>query len=290
MDKDKDTENQDVDPITDLLDNVLFGGGTLVLIFVVLVVVSILVSTLGSNGSESQSFQQEDNAKTNNLFIIMIAVIIGLLLLVGGVRYLFGTSVYTTIEKTSTGTEIDVVVDHKTLDPSDTPDDPSHPDTPEPASSGDQVFNIPGNYFGYSTAKNLCTAYGARLARYDEVEQAYENGAEWCNYGWSEDQLALFPTQKDTYDKLQTIPGHENDCGRPGINGGYMKNPNVKYGVNCYGKKPAITPDEQFIMENGSPYPQTRKDIANDNEIDRLKKNLGDLIVSPFNKQRWSKY
>ena len=32
--------------------------------------------------------------------------------------------------------------------------------------------------------------------------------------------------------------GHENDCGRPGINGGYIDNHNVKFGINCYGHKP----------------------------------------------------
>ena len=39
------------------------------------------------------------------------------------------------------------------------------------------------------------------------------------------DQMALYPTQKKTYNKLQTIKGHEHDCGRPGINGGYIANP-----------------------------------------------------------------
>ena len=42
---------------------------------------------------------------------------------------------------------------------------------------------------------------------------------------------------KSTYEKLQKYPGNENNCGRPGINGGYDKNPNAKFGVNCYAKK-----------------------------------------------------
>ena len=48
-------------------------------------------------------------------------------------------------------------------------------------------------------------------------------------------QLALFPTQYGKWERLQKIKGHENDCGRPGINGGYIDNPNVKFGINCYG-------------------------------------------------------
>ena len=27
-------------------------------------------------------------------------------------------------------------------------------------------------------------------------------------------------------------------CGNPGINGGYFANPDLKFGVNCYGIKP----------------------------------------------------
>jgi hypothetical protein len=38
--------------------------------------------------------------------------------------------------------------------------------------------------------------------------------------------MALYPTQYNTWKELQKIKGHENDCGRPGINGGYMINQN----------------------------------------------------------------
>ena len=50
--------------------------------------------------------------------------------------------------------------------------------------------------------------------------------------------MAYFPTQYDKWKKLQTIKGHENDCGRPGINGGFIDNPNVRFGINCFGYKP----------------------------------------------------
>ena len=59
-----------------------------------------------------------------------------------------------------------------------------------------------------------------------QIEDAYKSGAEWCNYGWSDNQLALFPTQKTTWHKLQKIKGHKHDCGRAGINGGFIANPN----------------------------------------------------------------
>ena len=59
------------------------------------------------------------------------------------------------------------------------------------------------NKYNYKEAKAVCKAYNAELADYNQVEAAYRDGAEWCSYGWSKDQLALFPTQKETYEKLK---------------------------------------------------------------------------------------
>ena len=124
-----------------------------------------------------------------------------------------------------------------------------------------QVFNIPNNVYNYYDAQSLCSAYGSRLASYTEIEESYKDGAEWCNYGWSKDQMAFFPTQQKTFDKLQSIKGHENDCGRPGVNGGYMANPYLKFGVNCYGYKPKIKSNENDLMKSTPIYPRTQQDI-----------------------------
>jgi hypothetical protein len=152
-----------------------------------------------------------------------------------------------------------------------------------------EVFNIPENDLVYADAKALCSAYGARLATYDEVEAAYEKGGEWCNYGWSDGQMALFPTQKDTWKHLQTIPGHEQDCGRPGVNGGYMANPALRFGANCYGYKPRMTTEEEYIMANDPIYPKTAKDIAMEERVDYWRSKLSDILVSPFNYTQWTK-
>jgi len=283
------------------MDNLLYGGTTLILIFVFLVLASFVASSLGTRSDNSYSMQISDDEKTNNLFYTLIIVVIIILIVSGGLRYLFRTSFHTNVTTDGTTKEFDIVIDHKTLpdtslsqSPSQSPP-PTHIPEPVPSGhsqdmSGDQVFNIPGQYFGYEKAKSLCKAYGSRLAKYSEIESAYENGAEWCNYGWSEDQMALYPTQDKTYNQLQTIAGHEHDCGRPGINGGYMANPNLQFGVNCYGKKPNIGSNEQYLMENTPPYPITQKDIKKDEEVDYLKSRLDELLVSPFNNTRWSRY
>jgi len=150
-----------------------------------------------------------------------------------------------------------------------------------------EVFNIPGNYYSYDDAKLMCKAMNSELATYDQVESAYNRGAEWCNYGWSEGQMALFPIQKKTYDKLQQVEGHEHDCGRPGINGGYFDDSNIKFGVNCYGVKPEINEPSEKIMDNMTFFPQSEKDLEMKEKLDFLKTKMDDLIISPFNVKKW---
>ena len=151
-----------------------------------------------------------------------------------------------------------------------------------------QVFHIPDSRYNYEEAKAVCAAYDANLATYDQIEQAYKDKAEWCSYGWSKGQNVYYPTQKSSYNKLQKIPGHENDCGRPGINGGYIDNPDAKFGVNCYGYKPAITDEEQKLMANSTFFPKTKKDLEFDKKVEKYRKNLKNILLAPHSRNRWS--
>ena len=150
-----------------------------------------------------------------------------------------------------------------------------------------EVFNIPGNHYSYDDARLMCKAMNADLATYDQIESAYNSGAEWCNYGWSEGQMALFPIQKKTYNKLQKVEGHENDCGRPGINGGYFDDSTIKFGVNCYGIKPEINEPSEKLMDNMTFFPQSKKDLEMKEKLDFLKTKINDIIISPFNVKKW---
>lgn len=118
--------------------------------------------------------------------------------------------------------------------------------------------------------------YGAQLADYEQVEKAYNNGGEWCNYGWSDGQMALFPTQKETWNKLQKTDRAKNACGRPGINGGFIKNKNVRFGVNCYGKKPNPKEYETNLMNANieDKLPESDKDKA----LRKKNGNMGKIL------------
>jgi hypothetical protein len=155
-----------------------------------------------------------------------------------------------------------------------------------------EVFNISKNMFTFQDAQAVCQSMDARLATYDEVETAYNNGAEWCNYGWSADQLALFPTQKDTWNKTQGNLREKNRCGRPGINGGYFMNPNIKFGANCFGIKRQAKDTELKWLEakKNQPYPKTKEQGTMDKKVDYWKENANDIVVNSFNKDKWSRY
>jgi Extracellular link domain len=312
-----------VDPVGmyNYLTNI-FTNPTALIILIVIVFIYIIffVSLGGSSSSSSQSNMfgssasqsspfsfgsqtESSSSGTSKILIGVVIFIIVIIIIFNVFKYFFGVDITVSANNlfTSAEKELDINVNTQTSDQSNNGTNTKTIYIDEqtiPSSSGGQsvpeimshaqVFNIPGNYYNYNEANTLCQAYGARLANYNEIENAYVKGAEWCNYGWSSNQLALFPTQKKTYNNLQNIAGHENDCGRPGINGGYIANPNVKFGVNCFGHKPKINSTEEEMMKNTTPYPKTEQDILMEKEVDFWKSKLDEIIVSPFNYNSWS--
>ena len=156
-----------------------------------------------------------------------------------------------------------------------------------------EVFNISNNLYTYDDAQAICKSYNSRLATYQEVEDSYNNGAEWCNYGWSDSQMILFPTQKSTWDKLQQTKDHKNDCGRPGINGGVITNPNMEFGVNCFGIKPAPKDNDilQMSTTKNQNIPKSTDEIILDAKVKFWKENSDKLItINSFNQDKWKEY
>lgn len=146
-----------------------------------------------------------------------------------------------------------------------------------------QVFNVSNNLYNYEEAQKVCAAFDASLATYDQIETAYNNGGEWCNYGWSDGQMAYFPTQKETWEQLQNNPNMKHACGRPGINGGFIDNPYIKFGANCYGVK-APQPD-------GWKEPKYGYAACQDNsENEELEKLRNSAKLNSFNIKKWSRY
>ena len=50
-----------------------------------------------------------------------------------------------------------------------------------------------------------------------------------------------------------------------------------------------MTSEEEDIMQQTPHYPQTEKDLAMERRVDYWKDNLSEVLVSPFNYNKWSK-
>lgn len=151
-----------------------------------------------------------------------------------------------------------------------------------------EVFNVSRNIYTFNDASAVCSALGAELATYEQVKEAYEQGADWCNYGWVKGQMAVFPTQKETYDKLQKgAPEYRNACGRVGMNGGHFDNPELRFGVTCYGVKPSRNATDE-LLESGVSLPASTDEIEYDKKVQKYREQLNTMVVLPFRRGQWT--
>ena len=189
-----------------------------------------------------------------------------------------------------------------TPDASATPDAPADEkeDYPEPAQphksvidslvpKRKQVFNISENKYTYADAEPLCKALGAELATYDQVKKSWDSGADWCNYGWIKGQAAVYPTQKSTFDRLQSSASDDERlaCGTVGVNGGFMDNPELRFGVTCYGDKPSQSEHDVQNMMKGPNPPLTPEVLDMKKKELRYKQHSNEIGVMPFNEKQW---
>ena len=152
-----------------------------------------------------------------------------------------------------------------------------------------EVFTVSKNDYSYYDAAPLCKALGAELATYDEVKQAWKKGADWCNYGWVKGQMAVYPTQKGTYEELQQGPEEQKGaCGRPGVNGGYFDNPELKFGVTCSGVRPAKGAHDASANLGGSPLPLTGSGLEFEKKVQQFKSEAETVGIMPFSREKWS--
>ena len=259
----------------DRLQNKYIGIEPMLLIGVIalIIIYYYIFSSLGNNEDGTSS-------SVKVFFETILWFLFIVLILLNGITYIFGIDLIKTLKKLFGYTDEDSKV--------------SGDDLSEDDKAGikimlkEQVFHVPENKYSYDDAGAICKAYKSRLATYDEVDQAFNKGADWCSYGWSAGQMALFPTQKEKWEKLQKMAGHEKDCGRTGINGGYMEDATLQFGVNCYGRKPSITPQEAQRMSETPIYQKNKKEVEFDSKVDAWRNKISQIELAPFNHNNWS--
>ena len=150
-------------------------------------------------------------------------------------------------------------------------------------SQGNEVFLVRNNIFSQDQAPKVCKAlFNSSVATKDQLQDSYNNGANWCNYGWTkEEDQAYYTLQEDS---------NKSFCGgKKGLNGGLLDdNNNYKLGIHCFGKKPSELEYSSLekIYQDSS---LSENDIALLEEY-RKKMNVGGIKIAPFNNKNWSQY
>lgn len=151
-------------------------------------------------------------------------------------------------------------------------------DTTQQPISNEEVFHISNQIYTYDQAKCKCASYGARLATKDEIINAYNNGAEWDSYGWSENKTAYYIIQPN-------CPNKEKN--KTGIIGGNFNNTNIKFGINCYGIKPAgtLSTPKSNLCPTSTTSPKDFCSLESNFDASHI---LSTDEIAPFNKSQWN--
>lgn len=95
-----------------------------------------------------------------------------------------------------------------------------------------QVFAVgPGYNYTKEEAQQVCAKYGAQVATQTQLQDAQNNGADWCFTGWVGDSnTSMYPITTST----------QGGCGNGSTGIIQYNTGNGQAGVNCYGPKPRI--------------------------------------------------
>jgi hypothetical protein len=195
--------NNPLDSIQNLDINPLF-----LFILVGILIIFYIFFSVVSNQNKSSNSEGNNGSNNGTIFLeILLWSIFIILILLNGISYFFNLDIITSL-KDIFSPEPKLKIKTKNYlgknepPPTNTNGASSGSDNNDLLNLTEEVFNIPENIYNYDQAKAVCKAYDSKLATYKQIEDAYEKGANWCNYGWSADQLALFPTNYKTWQKL----------------------------------------------------------------------------------------
>jgi hypothetical protein len=98
--------------------------------------------------------------------------------------------------------------------------------------------------------------------------------------------MAVYPTSTESYKKLQQGSAEDSaSCGTAGLNGGYFDNPEMRFGVTCYGPKPAKDDHDEAQVSKGAPISPDA--IAFDRKVKKFKSEVDTIPILPFSGNKW---
>jgi len=148
------------------------------------------------------------------------------------------------------------------------------------ASKKEETFLVKSNIFNKDESNKVCKAlFNSRAATREELNADYNNGANWCNYGWTMDGSAYYPLQNNSDTPVCV--------GSKGLNGGAL-NGAPKLGITCYGTKPT----EKEYTSLDKIYRDSSIAEADISMLEKYREMMsaGKIKVAPFNDKVWSRY
>ena len=101
--------------------------------------------------------------------------------------------------------------------------------------------------------------------------------------------MAVYPTQQETWEQLQNGSEDQRDaCGRPGLNGGFFDNPELQFGVNCYGSRPPQKDHDVTDVTSGQGTPLSVGGLDFEKKIAKYRGEASSMGILPWNKKTWS--
>ena len=158
--------------------------------------------------------------------------------------------------------------------------EPEPTSTQQSAQKKEESFLVKSNIFNKDESNKVCKAlFNSRAATREELNADYNNGANWCNYGWTMDGSAYYPLQNNSDTPICV--------GSKGLNGGALDGA-PKLGITCYGTKPTereYTSLDKIYRDSS----MAEADIAMLEKY-REMMSAGKIKVAPFNDNVWSRY
>ena len=148
------------------------------------------------------------------------------------------------------------------------------------AQKKEEVFLVKSNIFNKNESNKVCKAlFNSRAATREELNADYNNGANWCNYGWTMDGSAYYPLQNNSDTPVCV--------GSKGLNGGALDGA-PKLGITCYGTKPT----EKEYTSLDKIYRDSSIAEADMAMLEKYREMMtaGKIKVAPFNDKVWSRY
>lgn len=144
--------------------------------------------------------------------------------------------------------------------------------------SSPEVIHVRDYIYPANKAADLCEFLGATLATKAQLQAAFEDGASWCDWGWTEDGNnvhAYYPNTMDVVYPNSANPS--NNCGDLGkLHGPRSQHEAAKnkLGLNCWG----IKPERSHVQ--GWKYYDWEASIT----------WRGQFVLMPFNRFLWSSH